>query len=145
MTIFQTQNVPILERGEKAIVFRLSTPVLTSIIVPHQQDPKSVHVSWATYFNGLDKGLPSSQAFTPPPGYSGGLLGTTSVPAPADGAPAMALSAGNDQVTDHLKVCSLLTHDVIDHSSRDLLNMILTIGSTSRSSLPSPRTPCCQA
>jgi 2-oxoglutarate dehydrogenase E1 component len=65
-----------------------------------KQDPKSVHVSWATYFAGLDKGLPSSSAYTPPPGF----IGTAgSVPVPADGSPKMDLR-GDDAVTDYLKV-----------------------------------------
>lgn len=32
-----------------------------------RQDPSSVHASWQAYFSGLDKGLPSDQAFRPPP------------------------------------------------------------------------------
>lgn len=63
-----------------------------------RQDPKSVHVSWATYFSGLDKGLPSSTAYTPPPGFGG-----VAVPQPAGGSPHMNLQ-GSDEVTDYLKV-----------------------------------------
>ena len=33
-----------------------------------KEDPSSVHASWDTYFKGLDQGLPSDQAFVPPPG-----------------------------------------------------------------------------
>ncbi|ORY33742.1 Thiamin diphosphate-binding protein [Naematelia encephala] len=65
-----------------------------------KQDPKSVHVSWAAYFGGLDKGLPSSSAYTPPPGFIGASSG---VPTPADGSPKMEVSGGGD-VTDYLKV-----------------------------------------
>lgn len=65
-----------------------------------KSDPKSVHVSWATYFEGLDKGLPSSSAYTPPPGYSG--AGST-VPAAADGSPELQVSGGGE-VADYLKV-----------------------------------------
>ncbi|KAJ9114880.1 2-oxoglutarate dehydrogenase E1 component [Naganishia adeliensis] len=65
-----------------------------------KEDPQSVHISWQTYFKGLDGGLPSAQAFSPPPQYSGGL---TSAPMPADGAPAMAVG-GNSELADHLKV-----------------------------------------
>jgi 2-oxoglutarate dehydrogenase E1 component len=37
-----------------------------------KNDPKSVHASWQAYFSGLDKGLPSAAAFTPPPGLQSG-------------------------------------------------------------------------
>ncbi|QRV77777.1 2-oxoglutarate dehydrogenase E1 component [Ceratobasidium sp. AG-Ba] len=36
-----------------------------------KDDPASVHTSWQVYFAGLDKGLPSSSAFQPPPDYTG--------------------------------------------------------------------------
>lgn len=62
-----------------------------------KQDPKSVHPSWDVYFSGLDKGLPSYQAFQPPP---------TSLPPPADGAPALH-GGGGAELDDHLKVCDL--------------------------------------
>jgi len=62
-----------------------------------KQDPKSVHVSWATYFGGLDKGIPSKDAFSPPPGLS------SSMPVPADGSPQLDVE-GNKDVTDYLKV-----------------------------------------
>ena len=63
-----------------------------------KQDSKSVHVSWATYFSGLDKGLPSSSAYTPPPGF----IGAASA-APASATGAEKLEGGGD-VTDYLKV-----------------------------------------
>jgi 2-oxoglutarate dehydrogenase complex dehydrogenase (E1) component-like enzyme len=62
-----------------------------------KQDPKSVHVSWATYFGGLDKGMQSKDAFSPPPSLSG------SMPVPADGSPQLAVE-GDKDVTDYLKV-----------------------------------------
>lgn len=65
-----------------------------------KQDPKSVHVSWQTYFSGLDKGLPSAQAFTPPPGVLSGA-----VPTPAGGSPKLSVEGSGD-VTDYLKVSS---------------------------------------
>jgi 2-oxoglutarate dehydrogenase E1 component len=65
-----------------------------------KQDPKSVHVSWQAYFQGMDKGLPSSSAYTPPPGFIGAASG---VPTPADGSPRMQVEGGGD-VTDYLKV-----------------------------------------
>lgn len=69
-----------------------------------RQDPESVHASWNAYFSGLDKGLPSAKAFTPPP---------TILPAPSDGAPALH-AGGGAELDDHLKVgsisgCRLLT------------------------------------
>ncbi|KAK0221675.1 2-oxoglutarate dehydrogenase E1 component [Armillaria fumosa] len=59
-----------------------------------RQDPKSVHASWDAYFSGMDKGLPSAQAFQPPPSL---------VAAPADGAPAL-YAGGAAELDDHLKV-----------------------------------------
>ncbi|KAF8630913.1 hypothetical protein AX17_005271 [Amanita inopinata Kibby_2008] len=60
-----------------------------------RQDPKSVHPSWDVYFTGMENGLPSSQAFQPPP--------TTHLPHPADGAPALHARGGAD-LDVHLKV-----------------------------------------
>lgn len=61
-------------------------------------DPKSVHASWDAYFSGLEKGLPSSEAFQRPP---------TAMPAPSDGAPALHASSGVE-LDDHLKVSAAL-------------------------------------
>ncbi|KAF7967902.1 hypothetical protein HWV62_32577 [Athelia sp. TMB] len=58
-----------------------------------KQDPESVHASWNVYFSGLEKGLPSAQAFTPPPSV---------LPPPADGAPALH-TGGGAELDDHLK------------------------------------------
>lgn len=60
-----------------------------------KSDPSSVHASWDAYFSGLDKGVPSSQAFQPPPGL-------ISLPTAADGAPSLHAGTGQD-LTDHLK------------------------------------------
>lgn len=57
-----------------------------------REDPKSVHASWDVYFSGLDKGLPSSQAFQPAP----------SIPTAVDGAPSLHAGSGQD-LDDHLK------------------------------------------
>jgi len=60
-----------------------------------RQDPKSVHASWDAYFSGLDKGIPSQNAFQPPPsGF---------VARPADGSPQLHGQAGQE-LNDHLKV-----------------------------------------
>lgn len=59
-----------------------------------RQDPQSVHVSWNVYFSGMDHGLPSQDAFHPPPSF---------LPQPVGGAPT--LDAGHGaQLDDHLKV-----------------------------------------
>jgi 2-oxoglutarate dehydrogenase E1 component len=63
-----------------------------------RQDPASVHSSWDVYFSGLDKGLPSAQAFQLPPGH---------LPSPSDGAPALHVGAGAER-DDHLKVRPLI-------------------------------------
>ena len=79
-----------------------------------KEDPKSVHPSWAAYFSGLDKGLPSSSAFSPAPGIGG------VVPQPADGSPKMDLEGGGD-VTDYLKVQLLIrAYQVRGHTMADL-------------------------
>ncbi|KAG6372856.1 thiamine diphosphate-binding protein [Boletus reticuloceps] len=59
-----------------------------------RQDPQSVHASWATYFSGMQHGLPSAKAFQPPPGL---------IAPPADGAPALH-AVGGAELDDHLKV-----------------------------------------
>ncbi|KAI1004318.1 2-oxoglutarate dehydrogenase [Podosphaera aphanis] len=66
-----------------------------------KEDPKSVHISWQTYFKNIESGdMPISQAFTPPP---------TLVPTPTGGVPSFlpGLGVSNGQesdVTNHLKV-----------------------------------------
>lgn len=69
---------------------------------PYNQDPSSVHKSWAVYFAGLDGGLPSAQAFTPPPG-SGGPAPSLNNSHPATLAPTLASGDASD-LSDHLKV-----------------------------------------
>lgn len=63
-----------------------------------REDPKSVHASWDAYFSGMDKGLPSHQAFQPPP---------TFLPAPVGGAPTLNAGKGA-KLDDHLKVSMAL-------------------------------------
>jgi 2-oxoglutarate dehydrogenase E1 component len=86
-----------------------------------RQDPSSVHPSWNAYFSGLDKGLPSHKAFQPPP---------KRMPSPTDGAPAL-FTTGGAELDDHLRA-SLFT--------RSCRVLILSLGSTAGSSIPSPRT-----
>ncbi|KXN84599.1 2-oxoglutarate dehydrogenase, mitochondrial [Leucoagaricus sp. SymC.cos] len=77
-----------------------------------KQDPKTVHPSWDVYFSGLDKGLPSYQAFQPPP--------TTHLPPPADGAPALH-AGGGAELDDHLKVQLLVrAYQVRGHHMAEL-------------------------
>jgi 2-oxoglutarate dehydrogenase E1 component len=90
-----------------------------------RQDPNSVHASWNVYFSGLDKGLPSSIAFSPPPSL---------LPAPADGAPALH-SNGGAELDVHLKV--RCTFSFIIH----LLTCVAT-DPTTCSSISSSWTPC---
>ena len=49
-----------------------------------KQDPKYFHASWQTYFSGMH-GLPSAEAFQPPPGL---------IAPPADGTPALYAGGG---------------------------------------------------
>lgn len=62
-----------------------------------KQDPKSVHVSWATYFSGLDKGVPSSSAYSPPPGFIGAASSAVAA------GPSRSMK-GDSELTDYLKV-----------------------------------------
>lgn len=64
----------------------------------YKEDPNSVHASWRSYFGGMDNGVPSAQAFQPPPGLAVG-----SVPAPEGGAPSLDIGSSGE-VADYLKV-----------------------------------------
>jgi 2-oxoglutarate dehydrogenase E1 component len=71
-----------------------------------KHDPSSVHASWAAYFSGLDAGLPSSEAFQPPPNlFDNPLAGVI-----AGGAPTLSVQpsgiglSGQQELSDHLKV-----------------------------------------
>jgi 2-oxoglutarate dehydrogenase E1 component len=90
-----------------------------------RQDPSSVHASWRAYFSGLDKGLPSYNAFQPPPSL---------LPAPADGAPALH-SSGGAELDDHLKASACF--------SRESVALHVLLGPTSGSSISSARTSPC--
>jgi len=60
-----------------------------------RQDPSSVHASWQAYFRGLDQGLPSDQAFRPPPSLE-------AMPALVTGTTIQV--HGDQDLSDHLKV-----------------------------------------
>ncbi|EIN12351.1 2-oxoglutarate dehydrogenase complex E1 component mitochondrial precursor [Punctularia strigosozonata HHB-11173 SS5] len=75
-----------------------------------KQDPKSVHASWDVYFSGMDKGLPSYQAFQPPPIISNAPVGTPSLQ-----------PLGGAELDDHLKVQLLVrAYQVRGHHVADL-------------------------
>jgi hypothetical protein len=93
-----------------------------------RQNPNSVHASWNAYFSGLDKGLPSFQAFQPPPKY---------LPAAADGAPALH-AGGGAELDDHLKVSCFQNVFLLCF----LVSYCLYQGSTTCSSIPSTRSSC---
>jgi 2-oxoglutarate dehydrogenase E1 component len=61
-----------------------------------KSDPASVHASWAAYFSGLDAGLPSNEAFQPPPTLFNMPI--------AGGAPTLSIQSGQQDLSDHLKV-----------------------------------------
>ena len=61
-----------------------------------RQDPSSVHASWQAYFNALEKGLPSDQAFRPPPSLE-------AMPALVGGTHHIQVH-GDQDLSDHLKV-----------------------------------------
>ncbi|KAL5482597.1 KGD1_3 [Sanghuangporus weigelae] len=76
-----------------------------------RQDPKSVHASWDAYFSGMDKGLPSPQAFQPPPAF---------LPQPVGGAPTLEVGRGA-KLDDHLKMQLLVrAYQVRGHHIADL-------------------------
>jgi 2-oxoglutarate dehydrogenase E1 component len=65
-----------------------------------KEDPKSVHISWQSYFKNMESGdMPMSQAFQPPP---------TIVPTPTGGVPSVMpgahMAQASGEVTSHLKV-----------------------------------------
>jgi 2-oxoglutarate dehydrogenase E1 component len=60
-----------------------------------REDPKAVHASWDVYFSGMAKGLPSHQAFTPPPSIA---------PVEGVGATPALHAPGGGELDDHLKV-----------------------------------------
>ncbi|KAH0586487.1 hypothetical protein H2248_007719 [Termitomyces sp. 'cryptogamus'] len=77
-----------------------------------KQDPKSVHASWDAYFSGLEGGLPSPQAFSPPP--------RSFLPHPTDGAPALHANGGAE-LDVHLKTQLLVrAYQVRGHHVADL-------------------------
>lgn len=87
-------------------------------------DPKSVHPSWDVYFSGLERGLPSSEAFHPPPSV---------IPATDDGAPALHASSGAE-LDDHLKASTFVLFGLV-------CTLTVFSGSTPRSCLSSPWSP----
>lgn len=89
-----------------------------------RQDPRSVHVSWDTYFTGMDKGLPSQEAFSPPPSF---------LPQPLGGAPTLDAGQGA-KLDDHLKVNF--------HSLSTASACSTALGSTPCSCLPSTWPSC---
>ena len=131
-------------------------PPSPSLPFSQPQDPQSVHVSWQTYFKGLDNGLPSSAAYTPPPAYRAGLdvaVGSH----PVDAAPGMSMAgAGGSEVTDHLKVSVVVVVVIVVVAVKEIPNLPTTgmltrdsflrlPGPVARPCLPSPRSPHCQA
>ena len=82
-----------------------------------------MHVSWDVYFSGLDKGLPSPQAFQPVPRH---------LPSPADGSPAIHIGGGGE-LLDHLKVSRVAGFDIIKF-------ILIRLGAIACSCLPSART-----
>ncbi|WFD29760.1 oxoglutarate dehydrogenase (succinyl-transferring) [Malassezia sp. CBS 17886] len=60
-----------------------------------KEDPSSVHASWDAYFNGIEHGLPSEDAFTPPPSTII-MSGTTPLDQPA--------SKSEHPASDYLKL-----------------------------------------
>jgi 2-oxoglutarate dehydrogenase complex dehydrogenase (E1) component-like enzyme len=96
MTISHLEEMPTMPRSTSNNDTK-GIKLINRMYKSWKQDPKSVHISWAAYFGGLDKGMQSKDAFSPPPSLSG------SMPVPADGSPQLAVE-GDKDVTDYLKV-----------------------------------------
>ena len=96
MTISHLEEMPTMPRSTSTCDTK-GIKLINRMYKSWKQDPKSVHISWAAYFGGLDKGMQSKDAFSPPPSLSG------SMPVPADGSPQLAVE-GDKDVTDYLKV-----------------------------------------
>lgn len=60
-----------------------------------KEDPASVHASWDVYFSGMENGIPSQDAFRPPPSL---------MPLPVDAPPVDVSGMSGAAVDDHLKV-----------------------------------------
>lgn len=63
-----------------------------------KEDPKSVHISWQVYFDGMEnKGLASQESFRVPP---------TLMPLPVDAPPVdmSGMGKSTENLDDHLKV-----------------------------------------
>jgi len=75
--------------------------------VSWKEDPSSVHASWAAYFENLDKGQPSEEAFAAPPSLAGSTAlapspeAVSSVSSPSEDFPRASLLIRAHQVRGH--------------------------------------------
>ncbi|KAG2207543.1 hypothetical protein INT47_004293 [Mucor saturninus] len=78
------------------------------------KDPTSVHVSWQAYFKNMSNGVPSNQAFIPPPTDSARL---PEMP----GATLPMMNESSKQVIEHMKIQLLVrAYQVRGHNIADL-------------------------
>lgn len=78
------------------------------------KDPSSVHVSWQAYFKNIANGVPSDQAFIPPPTDSARL---PEMP----GATLPVMDKSSKQVIEHMKIQLLVrAYQVRGHNIADL-------------------------
>ncbi|PVU94339.1 hypothetical protein BB560_005946 [Smittium megazygosporum] len=107
-------------------------PYIEQMYEAYLKDPESVHVSWRSYFQNLDKGLPSAEAYTAPPNE---LISGTAINPSIDSAqtllggqnefaPSPSLSSADGvhgSVIDHLKVQLLVrAYEVRGHHLANL-------------------------
>ncbi|AOW06343.1 thiamine diphosphate-binding protein [Yarrowia lipolytica] len=87
-----------------------------------KDDPKSVHVSWQSYFKNLDGGLPADKAFSAPP---------TIVPSPSGGVPTPAAPSGApSDITNHMKAQLLVrAYQVRGHTKAKIDPLGISFGS----------------
>lgn len=78
------------------------------------KDPSSVHISWQVYFKNLANGVPSNQAFIPPPTDSARLPDMPGATLPV-------MNESSKQVIEHMKIQLLVrAYQVRGHHLADL-------------------------
>jgi len=78
-----------------------------SLYDEYKKNPSGVHISWRTYFQNMEAGVPSSSAFSLPPTLTNSTIypvaGVTS-PTSSIGASASAPQINEKALLDHMKV-----------------------------------------
>ncbi|ODQ68368.1 2-oxoglutarate dehydrogenase E1 component mitochondrial precursor [Nadsonia fulvescens var. elongata DSM 6958] len=123
------RQLPVLQRLYSSDVFLTSNSAnyIDEMYAAWKEDPKSVHISWQSYFNNMETDMPASHAFQAPP---------TIVPVAPGGAPSFVpgQNIGNDNVVDHLKVQLLVrAYQVRGHQMAKIDPLEISFGCSSKS------------